>query len=187
MIVFAHLSDIHLDLGEDAWERAGRVLRYLDDLPGTVDAVLVTGDLADHGLPAEYEQVAKVLAGHAAPVLICPGNHDVREAYREGLLDEPAVGGPINRAHEVAGATFLMCDSTIPGRDDGLLSDETLDWIDATIAHHRKGYICVAAVHTVMASQEDPELRAAVLKADFTVPDGQPLIWAMNALGHDLY
>jgi N-acetylglucosaminyldiphosphoundecaprenol N-acetyl-beta-D-mannosaminyltransferase len=64
--------------------------------------------------------------------------------------------------------------------------DETLDWIDATIAHHRKGYICVAAVHTVMVCQEDPELRAAVLKADFTVPDGQPLVWAMNALGHDL-
>jgi N-acetylglucosaminyldiphosphoundecaprenol N-acetyl-beta-D-mannosaminyltransferase len=64
--------------------------------------------------------------------------------------------------------------------------DETLDWIDATIAHHRKGYVCVAAVHTVMVCQEDPELRAAVLKADFTVPDGQPLVWAMNALGHNL-
>ena len=49
-----------------------------------------------------------------------------------------------------------------------------------------RGYVCVAAVHTVMACQEDPELRAAVLGADFTVPDGQPLVWAMNALGHDL-
>ena len=37
-----------------------------------------------------------------------------------------------------------------------------------------------------MACQEDPELRAAVLGADFTVPDGQPLVWALNALGHDL-
>jgi N-acetylglucosaminyldiphosphoundecaprenol N-acetyl-beta-D-mannosaminyltransferase len=37
-----------------------------------------------------------------------------------------------------------------------------------------------------MACQEDPELREAVLGADFTVPDGQPLVWAMNALGHDL-
>ena len=32
-----------------------------------------------------------------------------------------------------------------------------------------------------MASQEDPELRAAVLGAVFTVPDGQPLVWALNA------
>jgi N-acetylglucosaminyldiphosphoundecaprenol N-acetyl-beta-D-mannosaminyltransferase len=64
--------------------------------------------------------------------------------------------------------------------------EETLDWMDATIARHGRGYVCVAAVHTVMVCQEDPELREAVVGADFTVPDGQPLVWAMNALGHDL-
>jgi N-acetylglucosaminyldiphosphoundecaprenol N-acetyl-beta-D-mannosaminyltransferase len=64
--------------------------------------------------------------------------------------------------------------------------ERAMDWIDATIATGQKGYICVAAVHTVMASQEDPELRAAVLRSDMTVPDGQPLVWAMNALGHQL-
>jgi N-acetylglucosaminyldiphosphoundecaprenol N-acetyl-beta-D-mannosaminyltransferase len=64
--------------------------------------------------------------------------------------------------------------------------EKTLDWIDAAVAADERAYICVAAVHTVMASREDPELRKAVLGADFTVPDGQPLVWAMNALGHDL-
>ena len=64
--------------------------------------------------------------------------------------------------------------------------EHTLDWIDEAVAAQARAYICVAAVHTVMASQEDPALRAAVLGADFTVPDGQPLVWAMNALGHDL-
>jgi N-acetylglucosaminyldiphosphoundecaprenol N-acetyl-beta-D-mannosaminyltransferase len=64
--------------------------------------------------------------------------------------------------------------------------DRTLDWIDRAVADRRRGYVCVAAVHTVMACREDPELRAAVLSADFTVPDGQPLVWALNALGHDL-
>lgn len=62
----------------------------------------------------------------------------------------------------------------------------TMDWMDAMVASGQRGYVCVAAVHTVMACQEDPELRAAVLAGDLTVPDGQPLVWAMNALGHDL-
>jgi N-acetylglucosaminyldiphosphoundecaprenol N-acetyl-beta-D-mannosaminyltransferase len=62
----------------------------------------------------------------------------------------------------------------------------TLDWMDATVATGGSSYLCVAAVHTVMACQEDRELREAVLGADFTVPDGQPLVWALNALGHDL-
>jgi N-acetylglucosaminyldiphosphoundecaprenol N-acetyl-beta-D-mannosaminyltransferase len=64
--------------------------------------------------------------------------------------------------------------------------EETLDWMDAAIAARSKAYLCVAAVHTVMLCQEDPEMRDAVLNSDFTVPDGQPLVWAMNALGHDL-
>jgi N-acetylglucosaminyldiphosphoundecaprenol N-acetyl-beta-D-mannosaminyltransferase len=64
--------------------------------------------------------------------------------------------------------------------------ERTMDWIDQTVAARGRGYICVAAVHTVMASQEDPDLRDAVLDGTFTVPDGQPLVWAMNLLGHDM-
>jgi N-acetylglucosaminyldiphosphoundecaprenol N-acetyl-beta-D-mannosaminyltransferase len=64
--------------------------------------------------------------------------------------------------------------------------ERTMDWMDATIRSGRKGYVAVAATHTVMACQEDPELRAAVRGASLVVPDGQPLVWAMNALGHDL-
>jgi N-acetylglucosaminyldiphosphoundecaprenol N-acetyl-beta-D-mannosaminyltransferase len=37
-----------------------------------------------------------------------------------------------------------------------------------------------------MACQEDAELRAAVLASDLTVPDGQPLVWALKLLGHDV-
>src|SRR5215210_2292661 len=62
----------------------------------------------------------------------------------------------------------------------------TLDWMDAAVRSRDRVYICVAATHTVMASREDAELREAVLAADFTVPDGQPLVWALNALGHRL-
>jgi N-acetylglucosaminyldiphosphoundecaprenol N-acetyl-beta-D-mannosaminyltransferase len=62
----------------------------------------------------------------------------------------------------------------------------TLDWIDQAVATGAREYICVAAVHTVMACQDDPALRAAVTGASFTVPDGQPLVWALRALGHPL-
>ena len=65
--------------------------------------------------------------------------------------------------------------------------ERTLDWIDASVAARARGYICVAAVHTVMEFQEDEELRAAVLASDLTVPDGQPLVWALNLLGHALH
>ena len=64
--------------------------------------------------------------------------------------------------------------------------DRTMDWMDAMIAGRERGYVCVAATHTVMVFQEDAELREAVRGASMTLPDGQPLVWAVNALGHDL-
>jgi N-acetylglucosaminyldiphosphoundecaprenol N-acetyl-beta-D-mannosaminyltransferase len=64
--------------------------------------------------------------------------------------------------------------------------ERTMDWIEATIRTRGKGYICVAATHTVVATQDDPELRAAVKGASLVVPDGQPVVWAMNAFGHNL-
>jgi N-acetylglucosaminyldiphosphoundecaprenol N-acetyl-beta-D-mannosaminyltransferase len=65
--------------------------------------------------------------------------------------------------------------------------ERTLDWMDAMVAERRLGYVCACNTHTVMASNEDPELRAA-LRSDYAlnVPDGQPLVWALNALGKSL-
>ena len=165
MIVLAQLSDIHLDLQGRAEERAARVMAYLNELPGDLDAILATGDLADHGLAAEYEQVAKIFSGRHR-VLHCPGNHDVREAYREVLLGEPAGDAPINQVHRVGEATFLMCDSTIPGRDDGYLADETIDWMDRTLAqddsapaficfHHPPLMLFSPIVDTIRQTGED--------------------------------
>jgi N-acetylglucosaminyldiphosphoundecaprenol N-acetyl-beta-D-mannosaminyltransferase len=64
--------------------------------------------------------------------------------------------------------------------------EKTLEWMDAMVAARATGYVCVCNVHTVMASHEDPELRAALMSSSLNVPDGQPLVWAMNALGESL-
>lgn len=59
----------------------------------------------------------------------------------------------------------------------------TLDWIDEAIATGHRGYLCVAPVHLVMVALEEPDVGAAVAGADFVVPDGQPLVWALRMLG----
>lgn len=63
---------------------------------------------------------------------------------------------------------------------------DALDWMDGVIAAGGREYVCVAATHTVVSCGEDPELRAAVLGAAMTVPDGMPCVWALRALGHPL-
>jgi N-acetylglucosaminyldiphosphoundecaprenol N-acetyl-beta-D-mannosaminyltransferase len=61
--------------------------------------------------------------------------------------------------------------------------EQVLDWMEETIVAGRRGYVTAAAVNLVMSAQEDPETRAAVLGATLAVPDGQPLVWALRALG----
>jgi N-acetylglucosaminyldiphosphoundecaprenol N-acetyl-beta-D-mannosaminyltransferase len=62
--------------------------------------------------------------------------------------------------------------------------EEVLDWMEAMIATGQQGYVTAAAVNLVMSAQEEPETLAAVLAASLAVPDGQPLVWALHALGH---
>jgi N-acetylglucosaminyldiphosphoundecaprenol N-acetyl-beta-D-mannosaminyltransferase len=62
--------------------------------------------------------------------------------------------------------------------------EHVLDWMEAMVAAGQRGYVTAAAVNLVMSAHEDPETRAAVLGATLAVPDGQPLVWALHALGH---
>jgi N-acetylglucosaminyldiphosphoundecaprenol N-acetyl-beta-D-mannosaminyltransferase len=99
---------------------------------------------------------------------------------------------PMSQPSELTRSAAAASPPTMPARPvlgvPLALTDyaHTLEWIDAAVAARSREYICVAAVHTVMAVQEDPVLREAVLSASFTVPDGQPLVWALRALGHPL-
>ena len=135
MIVIAHLSDIHIDGGQRSTQRARTVMAYLEDLPYDLDAVVVTGDIADHGRADEYEQ-ARALLTSRYPVLICPGNHDDRVAFRHSLLGESGSAAPINQVHFPVTVVIALCVSTIPGKDEGLLDDETLTWPDDVLTRN---------------------------------------------------
>src|ERR1700738_2723766 len=84
----------------------------------------------------------------------------------------PAAPDPLPRA-TVLGVPLALADY-----------ERTMDWIDAMIASRTSGYLTAAAVHLVMVAQEDGATRDAVLGATVAVPDGQPLVWALHALGH---
>jgi N-acetylglucosaminyldiphosphoundecaprenol N-acetyl-beta-D-mannosaminyltransferase len=61
-----------------------------------------------------------------------------------------------------------------------------MDAMDRMIENGEHGYVCALAVHALMVSRHDPELRLALLGSSLNVPDGQPLRWALSALGDRL-
>jgi N-acetylglucosaminyldiphosphoundecaprenol N-acetyl-beta-D-mannosaminyltransferase len=58
-----------------------------------------------------------------------------------------------------------------------------MDWMDAMISGGHRGCVTAAAVHLVMVAREDEQTRRAIVPM-MVVPDGQPLVWALRALGH---
>lgn len=138
-MIVAHVSDLHLNGTAPRLRRAERVADYLRALSPGPDVVLVTGDVADDGLPAEYAEAAAVLDG--LDPLVVPGNHDDRDALT-------AVFGPADRVHRTTGGVFALCDSLVPGHGHGALSDGALEMIGGLV--DEPGPVVVALHHPPM-------------------------------------
>lgn len=130
MFVVAHVSDTHFGNDvQDPTARATAVLDHLLAMDPRPDVLAVTGDVADHGLSTEYAEARAWLDRWPGPVAVCPGNHDVRAAYVEGLGRDP------RHVVEHAGYRFVMLDSLIDAVagervDEGRLGADQLDWLD---------------------------------------------------------
>ncbi|WP_426509378.1 metallophosphoesterase [Dactylosporangium sp. McL0621] len=134
MTLIAHVSDTHVDGGRRIVERTTRVVDYLLGLHRQVDAVLLTGDLADHGQPDEYEQLKMLFKRLDVPLLHLPGNHDRREEFVAAGL------GPLNRVERVGDVLFALVDSTIPGKDEGFI--ENIEWLDEALSIDGPAFVC---------------------------------------------
>jgi 3',5'-cyclic-AMP phosphodiesterase len=98
------------------------------------DAVLISGDLADHAADAEYEQVRELAARLEAPLYVLPGNHDRRDALRRHFDVGGSGDEPVQYAADLGPLRLVVLDSTRPGEDRGELDADRLAWLDATLA-----------------------------------------------------
>lgn len=133
MIVVAHVSDTHVgNAVQDPSARLAAVMGHLLAMSPRPDVLVVTGDVADHGLAEEYAAARQGLGSWPRPLAVCPGNHDVRSAFESGL------GVPARSVVEAAGLRFVMLDSLIDAVDgvrvdEGRLGDEQLGWLDRVL------------------------------------------------------
>lgn len=125
MPVIAHLSDMHLDGTPRRLRRLNAVLEEVAALP-EVDALLLSGDLADHGTAEEYEQLFCALPA-GLPALAVPGNHDLAEPLMTALQAH-GFSAALNSTLDVGGVRFVGMDSHIDLNDQGELRIETLEY-----------------------------------------------------------
>ncbi len=113
--LIAQLSDPHIRLDDDASQPAlaAAVERVLALRPAPL-AVLVTGDIANSGDPAEHERAKELLAPLPMPVYTAAGNHDLL-----GMRHQYAV--------QAGSMRIVVCDTSRMTRDDGALDVEWLE------------------------------------------------------------
>lgn len=116
-------------------------------LPDPVDAVLLTGDVADHATDDEYRLVKRLIGRIDAPLYVLPGNHDVRGAMRRHFDIPGDAHAPIQYGVDVGPFGLVLLDSTCPGSAGGELPRERLDWLESALADRFDRPTLVAMYH----------------------------------------
>ena len=143
-MLIAQLSDPHLRpagmLYQGLVDSNGmfeRAIHHLNALYPRPDVVLISGDIVDEGTAGEYATARLLLTRIEQPVLVIPGNHDEREAFRRCFWDHPylPVSGPL---HFVVGdhgpVRIIGLDITVPGAHHGDMVDEAVSWLEGALA-----------------------------------------------------
>jgi 3',5'-cyclic AMP phosphodiesterase CpdA len=147
--------------GYDISEAFDAVLDHLAE-HAEPDLVVVTGDVADHGRPEQYDIAAAALARLPAPVYVCPGNHDRDATFRSGFaradLHTPRVThhGPWAFVYADSNAGTMSPDDSgrlvdPPGEErlhrNGSLGEAEAAWLRAAAAGHDADHVFVWVHH----------------------------------------
>ncbi len=148
-MLIAHISDFHIftETSETSLVRPDIipvVRRIIDDVAAfrpAVDAVMLTGDLADGGTMADYATVRELLKPLPMPFFAVPGNHDKREAFRAAFADLfPFEDGRFALYEtEFRGIRILGFDTLTEPGPGGALCRERLAWIERKLSQPWEG------------------------------------------------
>ncbi|MEB3291698.1 MAG: 3',5'-cyclic-AMP phosphodiesterase [Synechococcales bacterium] len=116
------------------------------------DFLLLTGDLSQDGSPASYQQLGDLLGPLALPCYWLPGNHDHWVTMEQSLSTAPFIG---DRAFVIKGWRFLLLNSQIPNEVPGLLTPETLAWLDQELQNSPELPTVIALHHPLFPLETD--------------------------------
>ena len=146
-MLIAQLTDLHVRPHGQPANRVAetnmfveRAFRAVADFAPRPDVILLTGDLTECGLDAEYANLARLIRRFlpaSIPLFVIPGNHDRREKLRESLAHLPHVTADpvyVQYAVEDFPVRLVMLDTLVPGAGHGELRPEQLQWLDRTLA-----------------------------------------------------
>ena len=130
-----------------------RIAEVIDKV-GPVSALLISGDVTDHGDDASYALFRQIVAPLDLPILAIPGNHDRREPMRRAFADTEVMPdeGRLNWVRDLPGLRIAGLDTLVEGEGGGALDVLTLDFVARTLESAPDGPVLIALHHPPFAS-----------------------------------
>jgi Icc protein len=133
-MIVAQLSDIHADGTSEPFERLDKVLGWLRPL--APDAIIISGDLAEHDHEQCYAEIGGRLEATVAPFFLVPGNVDDPAALRRVFADRFGWSAQhkLNCSGVVGGQMRVIgLDVTVRGAHHGD-AQPVLKWLESELA-----------------------------------------------------
>jgi Icc protein len=162
-MLIVHISDIHCgpEFQRNVFEAAADEINNLKP-----DALVVTGDLTENGLLAQYRLAREVIDSiKCSKKVVCSGNHDYRSTGY--LLFKRFF--PSKKVIKVGDCVLTIVSTARPERNDGEVGHRQVVWLERTLARY-KGLTKVVAMHHHLIQVPD------------TGPDNIPVVDAGDTL-----
>lgn len=174
-MLLAQLTDTHVvdpdrdnELLVDNNNRLRLAVERLNAESVQPEAVLATGDLTDNGTTVEMEILAELLAPLEAPLLPLPGNHDVRETFRN-TFDMPwaTEDGHLSWVADVGDLHIVGLDTLLPGSHGGMFDPERQRWLTEALE--------ASGTKPTVVAMHHPPFRSGIAWMDKMALDGMAI------------
>ena len=160
MVKLIQLSDLHLvppgkltskvlDTNAILEETINEILRKKDYF-GKIECVVVTGDVSDDGSIESYLSAHEKLIKLSVPVLVIPGNHDLRNPMREVFnehVEFSTHSSQFDWVFKYEETVIVGLDSLVEGENFGFLEKTSLEFLSNQLSIHNGSDIVLLIHH----------------------------------------
>lgn len=122
-----------------------------------LDGVLISGDLTENGTADDYRRLREELESRfpGIPLVVTPGNHDKKSAFREGWLGQKGDDSPWCHTVRIGGASILALDNSEPGYPDGIIDMQRCAWLRQAAEAEAGRKLILMMHHHLLPDQAD--------------------------------
>ena len=153
------LSDLHLvppgkltskvlDTNAILEETINEILSKKDYF-GQIDGLVVTGDISDDGSMESYLSAYEKLSKLNVPILVIPGNHDLRDPMRKVFHENVQFSknsSQFDWVFEFDETLIIGLDTLVEGENFGFLEEKSLDFLSHQLSNN-SGSDLVLLIH----------------------------------------